>query len=150
MIDTTAWVETGDWLSGAATSAKAFARQALKARQQRVLKQGKGLRRADDTTRHQLRIETKKLRYAAEDFASLCPKKAAARFIGRTKELQEILGELNDLAVAGPLVASLALEPNAAFAAGELIGLRLSGKDKLKAKAAGALKRLAAADLPLA
>lgn len=150
MIDTTAWVETGDWLAAPETSAKAFARQALKARQRLILKHGKGLRHTDDTSRHQLRIETKKLRYAAEAFASLCPKKAAARFIDRTKELQEILGELNDLAVAGPLVASLALKPDAAFAAGELIGLRLAGKDQLKAKAAKAFKQLADADLPLA
>ena len=150
MIDATAWVETGDWLTGPATPAKAFARQALKARQQWVLKHGKRLRHADDTARHHLRIETKKLRYAAEAFASLGPKKTAARFIARTKDLQETLGELNDLAVAGPLAASLELKPDAAFAAGELIGLRLAGKDKLMTKAAGAFKRLADADLPLA
>jgi CHAD domain-containing protein len=149
MIDTTAWVETGDWLSSPATSARAFARQALDARLQRVLKRGKRLRHADDTARHQLRIETKKLRYAAEAFASLCPKKAAARFIDRTKDIQEVLGDLNDLAVAGPLMASLDLKPDAAFAAGELIGLRLAGKDQLKAKAAKAFKRLADADPPL-
>lgn len=150
MIDTTAWMETGDWLAGPETSAKAFARQALKARWRQVLKRGGRLHHADDTARHQLRIETKKLRYTAEAFASLGPKRAAARFIGRTKELQEILGDLNDLAVAGPLMASLALKPDAAFAAGELIGLRLAGKDRLKAKADKAFKRLADADLPLA
>jgi CHAD domain-containing protein len=149
MIDTTAWVETGDWLWVPETPAKAFARQALKARRQRVLKHGKRLRHVDDAARHRLRIETKKLRYAAEAFASLCPKKAAARFIGLTKDVQDILGELNDLAVAGPLAASLELKPDAAFAAGELIGLRLAGKDELKARAAKAFKRLADAAPPL-
>lgn len=150
MIDTTAWVETGDWLTAPATPAKTFAREALNARLKRVLKRGKRLRHADDAARHRLRIETKKLRYATEAFESLCPKKAAARFIDRTKGIQEILGELNDLAVAGPLMASLELKRDAAFAAGELIGLRLAGKGQLVAKAAKALKRLADADPPLA
>jgi len=74
MIDATAWVETGDWIAAAGpASAKAFARHALKKRLQKVLNHGRRLGRADDTARHHLRIEVKKLRYAAEAFAGLYP-----------------------------------------------------------------------------
>jgi CHAD domain-containing protein len=151
MIDTTAWVETGDWLAAApAIPVRAFADRALARRRREVLKGGKHLRRAGDAARHHLRIEAKKLRYAAEAFASLYPQKASARFIAGVKALQEALGDLNDLAVAGPLVASLPLQPQAAFAAGELVGLRVAGKVGLIRLAAKALDRLADAEAPFA
>ncbi len=93
MIDATAWVETGEWLATAPdTSAKAFAADALKARLHKVAKRGKRLRKADDMARHHLRIEAKKLRYAAEAFASLYPQKPMGRFIGKVKDLQESAG----------------------------------------------------------
>ena len=143
MIDVTAWVETGDWLAAAgAQSTRAFARQALKARLRKVLKRGQSLREADDAARHRLRIEGKKLRYAAEAFASLYPGKAMARLIGRVKALQEALGELNDLAVAGPLLAGLSLKPETAFAAGALVGLRMAEKPVLIDDAAKAFRRV--------
>jgi len=151
MIDVTAWVETGGWIAAAdAQSAKAFAGHALKRRLHKVLKHGKHVRGADDTARHHLRIEAKKLRYAAEGFADLYPKRAMARFIGRVKDLQEALGALNDLAVAGPLLTALPLKTEAAFAAGALLGLRVAAKPKLVAEAAKAFHRLAAADAPFA
>ena len=149
MIDATAWMETGAWLDAApSVPARAFADQALRKRLQRVVRRGKGLRHADDEARHHLRIEGKKLRYAAEAFASLYPARRMAKFIGRVKALQDVLGELNDVAVSGPLLASLALEPDAAFAAGELVGLRLADKDRLIARAGKALDRLAETEAP--
>ena len=148
MIDIAAWVETGSWLAASPTPAKAFAAHALEARLHRVLKRGKHLGDVDDATRHRLRIEAKKLRYAAEAFASLYHRKSAERFIDRVKDLQTTLGDLNDLAVAGALVASLKLEPDAAFAAGELVGLRMADKDGLVRKAEKALRRLADVDPP--
>jgi len=151
MIDATAWVETGDWIDAARPQpAKALAGQALKKQFHKVLKRGRHLKRADDTARHHLRIEAKKLRYAAEAFAGLYPQKAMGRFIGRVKGLQEVLGALNDLAVAGPLLTALPLETDAAFAAGELVGLRVAGKPKLAAEAAKAFDRLAGTDAPFA
>jgi inorganic triphosphatase YgiF len=150
MIDVAAWVETGSWLAASPTPAKAFAAHALRARLRKVHKRGKHLAKADDAARHRLRIEAKKLRYAAEAFASLYGRRSAKRFIGRVKDLQTTLGDLNDLAVAGALVASLKLEPEAAFAAGELIGLRMAAKDQLIAKAEKTFRRLADVDLPFA
>ena len=148
MIDVAAWVETGAWLAAPPTPAKAFAAEALQARLRKVHKRGKHLGDADDAARHRLRIESKKLRYAAEGFASLHARRSAKRFVSRVKDLQATLGDLNDLAVAGALVASLKLEPDAAFAAGELVGLRMAGKDRLIAKAEKAFKRLADVDPP--
>jgi len=151
MIDATAWVETGQWLASAPdTAVKTFAADALQARLHKVSKRGKHLRSADDAARHHLRIEAKKLRYAAEAFASLYRQKPMGRFIGEVKDLQEALGDLNDLVVAGPLIASLPLEPPAAFAAGELLGLRLAGKDRLIAAASKAARRLAKAEATFA
>jgi inorganic triphosphatase YgiF len=150
MIDVAAWVETGSWLAASPTPAKAFAAHALQARLQKVQKGGKHLAAADDAARHRLRIEAKKLRYAAEAFASLYGRKSAGRFISRVKDLQTTLGDLNDLAVAGALVGSLKLDPDAAFAAGELVGLRMAGKARLIAKAEKAFKRLMDAAPPFA
>ncbi|MGH6911138.1 MAG: CHAD domain-containing protein, partial [Phenylobacterium sp.] len=150
MIDVAAWVETGSWLAASPTPAWTFAAEALEARFRKVHKQGKHLGAADDAARHRLRIEAKKLRYAAEAFASLYRRKSAERFIERAKDLQTTLGDLNDLAVAGALVASLKLEPDAAFAAGELVGLRMAAKPHLIAKAEKAFKRLADFDPPYA
>ena len=59
-----------------------------------------------------LRIDVKKLRYAAEFLASLYAEKALAgrsrRFVGALRELQERLGAANDAHVARALLARLA------------------------------------------
>ncbi len=56
---------------------------------------------------HALRIQCKRLRYAAEFFAPLFPGNNTRRFIRRLSALQERLGHLNDGAVASALVAAL-------------------------------------------
>jgi triphosphatase len=145
MIDATGWVETGAWLTGevAREPARAFAARTLDRRLGKLLKRGRKLAARDDEARHAVRIEAKKLRYAAEGFGGLWPEKKADRFIGRLKRLQDELGALNDIATAEPLLATLELSPEAAYAAGELEGLRLAKKPKLVAGAAKALDRLA-------
>jgi CHAD domain-containing protein len=55
--------------------------------------------------RHELRIAIKKLRYAAEFFASLYPGKSSAPYLAAMAELQQALGTLNDIATAQVLVA---------------------------------------------
>lgn len=148
MIDATAWMETGAWLSGeaAARPARAFAAEQLAKRRRKLKKAGRDLRGADDVTRHHARIEAKKLRYAAEGFANLFAAKAADRFIGKVKALQEILGRLNDTATAETLIAGLKLKPAAAFAAGELVGLRAADKAAAVAHAAKALDKVVKAE----
>ncbi len=56
---------------------------------------------------HRLRIAGKKLRYAAEFFRSLYPKKPAAKFIGALADVQDQLGSLNDAIVSRQLLLSL-------------------------------------------
>ncbi|MFC3071324.1 CYTH and CHAD domain-containing protein [Phenylobacterium soli] len=146
MIDAVAWVETGDWTRGeaAAEPARDYAARVLAKRLRKLVKRGKSLEARDDAARHEVRIEAKKLRYAAEGFASLFSEKKADRFVGRLKTLQDDLGVLNDIATAETLLAGLDLTPEAAFAAGELEGLRMADKAKTLAAAAKALTRLAA------
>ena len=52
----------------------------------------------------------KRLRYASEFFAPAFAARRATPYIGALKELQRILGELNDIAVARRLVAARADE----------------------------------------
>jgi CHAD domain-containing protein len=56
----------------------------------------------DVAARHDLRKQAKKLRYAASFFGEAFPKhpKRRARFVAALRELQDRLGELNDMAVA--------------------------------------------------
>jgi CHAD domain-containing protein len=56
---------------------------------------------------HELRLEAKRLRYAAELFAPLWGGNAARRFLKRLSALQEALGTVNDAAVARGLLAAL-------------------------------------------
>jgi CHAD domain-containing protein len=148
MIDAAAWVETGGWLAGEAgrEPARAFAERTLSRRLAKLLKRGRKLETRDDEARHSMRIAAKKLRYAAEGLASLYPEKKVDRFVGRVKDLQDSLGALNDIATAEPLIASLNLGAEAAYAAGELEGLKLADKSKLIAHAAKAMRRLGEAE----
>jgi len=52
-----------------------------------------------DTTLHELRIELKKLRYAASLFKSLYPKEKSRPYMDQLSVLQDCLGGLNDAAV---------------------------------------------------
>jgi inorganic triphosphatase YgiF len=148
MIDTAAWVETGGWRDGEGADKPLghFAQVALKKHLKKVGKRGRELETGDDTARHHLRIEAKKLRYACETFASLYGDKPVHRYLRHLKALQDALGQLNDLVTAEPLIAALALPSEAAFAAGELVGRKAAAKPRLIADAAKALDRLQAAD----
>jgi len=90
-----------------------------------VRKRGKQLAQLDANKRHKLRIQVKKLRYAAEFFSGLFQNKKAVRrqkkFMPALERLQDGLGDLNDIAVDERLIASAAA-PKRAFAAGLLTG----------------------------
>nr|MEA2798873.1 triphosphatase [Phenylobacterium sp.] len=148
MIDVTAWVETGAWRNGkaAAQPIRDFAGQALKRHRKTFEKRRRAAEGGDDAARHHLRIEAKKLRYAVEAFSSLYGQKRLGRYLHSLKDLQEVLGALNDLAAAEPLLASLALSSEAAFTAGELVGLKAAAKPRLVTHAAKAAKRLSDAE----
>jgi len=148
MINATGWVETGKWRSRheAAAPIEPFARRALKRHLRKLSKCGPALRHGDDVGRHHLRIEAKKLRYAAEVLTSLYGEKRTARYLHHLRDLQDVLGRLNDLATAEPLIAAMKLPSDAAFAAGELVGLGVAEKPRMIARACKALDRLEAAN----
>lgn len=123
------WVAAGAGSGEALLPAAAFARERLAARYARLRKAGKQIGKLDEQQRHALRIKLKKLRYAVDFFASLWPKRRTEAFRGRISALQDVLGEMNDAAVARALVGDiLAARTNAAeaqaiaYAAGVVVG----------------------------
>src|SRR6516225_5228464 len=109
-LDTAAWIETGDWTHNQRPFAAEAAEQ-LRRQWKKILKSGKHLDRLDPQHRHKLRIQAKKLRYAAEFFGPAFRRKRATRrrkdFVASLEQLQDALGELNDIAVNEKLLEQL-------------------------------------------
>jgi CHAD domain-containing protein len=102
-----------------------FAERVLQRRLKRLLHAGDDIAALDVPSLHALRLDGKRLRYAAEMFSPLFDRKDTSRFLRRLTALQESLGKLNDGAVASTLMAELAgARPGAerAFAAGVVRG----------------------------
>jgi triphosphatase len=108
-----------------------FASEQLARRWRKVRKRGKVLADLDPRGRHKLRIQTKKLRYAAEFFAPLFRTKRAAKrskqFLHELERLQDALGDLNDIAVHEKRIAALGnrrqrSNPSRLFAVGLVTG----------------------------
>jgi inorganic triphosphatase YgiF len=121
ILETAAWIETGGWLSREDKAARALkrrrvvdhARNELAQRWRKIRKRGKRLSELDPESRHRVRIDIKKLRYASEFFDSLFKgsgmKKRKRAALAALEGLQETLGGLNDIAVgadAGPSPAA--------------------------------------------
>jgi CHAD domain-containing protein len=87
MIETAAWIETGDWTRNADRRASALREMAVAAlaahelsrRWKKILKTGARLKQLEPRRQHKLRIQVKKLRYASEFFADAFPGKKAGR-----------------------------------------------------------------------
>lgn len=114
VLDAAAWIETGPWLrDGEAALREApigdFAAKELARRAKKVRRRGAGLETLDPETRHRVRIEIKKLRYAAEFFSGLFAGKGRAKrlkvFLSTLARLQDALGDLNDMAVSLDMTA---------------------------------------------
>ena len=115
----------------------AYAREALQRRLRRVRQETGDLGDLAASELHAIRIQCKRLRYAAEFFAPLFPRRSRARdarrFLRRLATVQERLGRLNDGTVAASLMAELGRH---GFAAGAVRGwLAAQGRDA-QAKAA--------------
>jgi len=82
-----------------------YARKLLERLDARVLETGTNLDKNDAEQMHQLRIECKKLRYAAEFFSPIIPGLDA--YTRHLKQLQEVLGTLNDVSVMCSLLKEL-------------------------------------------
>lgn len=127
MLDLSEWLVRGDWLTQQSATeareqrARDFAASALDRFRKKVRKRGRDLVDLDDATRHELRKDAKKLRYAAEFFAPLFQTRRQMRRYGRFLEtlekLQDELGLLNDAVSTPRLLARVGLDrdPGAAF-----------------------------------
>jgi CHAD domain-containing protein len=102
-----------------------YARALLDKQQRRVLKAGTHVDRDDAAAMHKLRIQCKKLRYAAEFFRPLFGGMNA--FIDHMKGLQDLLGIMNDAIVTRRLLDDLLRDESdhaVLVYAGGLIGWR--------------------------
>jgi triphosphatase len=143
-LDIAAWLEAGEWtrpqddlVRGRGDVAiETSAAGQLTRRFRKIRKQGKKLARLDARSRHKLRIQAKKVRYASEFFADLFRGKKASRrrakFLSALERVQDCLGDLNDIAVHEDRITAIANRrglgqrrrgsPKRAFAAGLLTG----------------------------
>lgn len=134
VLDLVAWINAGPWLTAGGEKearrreqpASAFAFKVLEKRRRQVKKRGRDLGRLSVEERHEVRIAAKKLRYGAEFFAGLYTGKKATKrheaFLSALEDLQDGLGDLNDIAtgheILGELSGTEAGKGSALFAAG--------------------------------
>jgi len=101
----------GAWMQeqGAlALPTEGYAASLLQQRAATLEKRGKHLQELDTAGRHRLRIAAKKLRYAAEFFAALFPKRRVRPYVQSLAGMQEVLGGLNDAATLLRLLPEVA------------------------------------------
>ncbi len=113
----------------------AFAKKLQGKRRDKALARGEGFAGLSVAERHRLRIAQKKLRYAVEFFLPLFDKRAVKPFLRRLKTLQDDLGHMNDIAVAGTLLNDLLARPgklDIGRAAGLVIGWHARGAADLE------------------
>jgi triphosphatase len=138
-FDVAAWLEAGQWTNpkddlvgdrGDLPIAD-YAAEQLTRRWRKIRKKGKALAQHDARSRHKLRIQAKKLRYATEFFSSLFETKRAIKrrkqFLPALERLQDGLGDLNDIAVHEKRITAIGIRrartnPSRVFAAGLLAG----------------------------
>lgn len=149
--DFTAEGDAGRRLAAFATSARTLADTQLSHRLNVARKKARKLATLSETERHQLRIALKKLRYSVEFFAALYPDGKVASFVKRLVAMQDILGLLQDVAVARTTLHQLSSasdsglpsgEGDVCFAAGTVYGWHLAHANKVWADAKVQWKRL--------
>jgi inorganic triphosphatase YgiF len=86
------------------------AREVLDKRHRKFRKLARRFSGLNDEERHELRIDGKKARYAAEFFRSLFHRKTAQKYARRFSEMQDCLGSMNDAVVGRRLTDELAAE----------------------------------------
>ena len=112
LLHLSATLNAGGWRGDVANAAAAlpqFATAAMARQHSRVVKRGRRIEQLAFQDLHRLRIAVKRLRYIAEFFLQLAPKKAR-NYVRALSELQDLLGSLNDNAVAWRLLDTLGAE----------------------------------------
>jgi CHAD domain-containing protein len=121
----------------------------VKQRRQVLLKRVQKLRRADNQTRHRVRIAAKKVRYGSEFLQSLYRGRKVHQYLQALKGLQDGLGALNDLAVAEHLLWQLVGERPTLAACVNEVGYFLAHRVKAeKRKLPGLWKKFCNASVP--
>lgn len=126
-----------------AAPARTFARDVLARRHRKLLSAGDRLAEATAEERHAVRIAAKRMRYAAEFFASCFPDKRVRAFVDALAGLQDVLGLGNDETVA--LAWSSRLAGAAAPSTFALAGWAFAQARHREGELAKAWKRLAGA-----
>lgn len=128
------WYEAREWenaelnkkqLANQQMKLDKYSRKLLDKQERRVLALGSHIDRSDAHEMHKLRIECKKLRYAADFFKPLYS--GVGNFIAHMKGLQDILGVMNDISVMHKLLGTILAESNdheALEYAGAIVGWR--------------------------
>jgi triphosphatase len=137
MLDLVSWAHAARWREalgepGQARLAEPLAERAakiLERRHKRLLQRGAHLLDGTPEQRHRARIAAKKARYATEFFQSLLSQERAKRYVRRLSALQDVLGAMNDAAVADGLLREMVrarpeLDGAAGFTRGWLAGRR--------------------------
>ena len=152
LIDLLIWIETGPWTASETVARDRerpidrFAAKELAKRRDKIARRAKDLRELDPHARHKLRIEAKKLRYAADVFGGLFGRVKRARdFVTALKSVQDTLGELNDIVVGERLAHEAAASPgraetDSAFVAGRITGAQHARIAPLTDRAEAALR----------
>jgi triphosphatase len=81
-----------------------FGAAALERAHRKVMSEARGVDWSDAEQRHAVRIRIKRLRYSCEFFAPAFPPRRTSGYIAALKELQDIFGALNDIAVGRRLL----------------------------------------------
>lgn len=123
---------------------EAFAAGVLAKRWRRIVEAGEHIADLPDAEFHALRIEAKRMRYAAELFAPLWGRRKAKRFLARLAEVQEAFGLANDAVVAHGLMGALTARGTAAiaWAGGVAEGWALARARRARGKASRAWEEL--------
>lgn len=104
LIDIVGWSAIGSWRRGKAAnrSIATFASVRLDRLWRSIATAGRDIAHMDESRRHGLRIQAKKIRYATEFLSGVYPNATTAegRFASAVEKLQEALGKLNDIATA--------------------------------------------------
>ena len=104
------WMSDGYWQQQGEAVPKAhdFATRRLRKLAKKFAQSSKQLNVVDAGRLHALRIFAKKLRYSAEFFACLYDKQKTKAFLAALSEVQEVLGQINDVAAAHRILDELA------------------------------------------
>lgn len=111
LLRTLRWLHGAPWRRRRGTKVDAtlaaFGARALERLHRKALEHARDIDWRDAAARHALRIRVKRLRYGCDFFAGCFARASAGPYLKSLEALQDILGELNDVAVARRLLAQL-------------------------------------------